>query len=81
MAWSPVPDSELDFLSLPRWPGEHFTLVLLDRDRWFWDKFVEITSCLVAGGTVGALVWVGRVHCHHVFVYVVTMHVMEMPVV
>ena len=38
-------------------------------------------TCLVAGGTVGALVWVGRVHCHHVFVYVVTMHVMEMPVV
>jgi hypothetical protein len=37
------PGSELDFLSLPRWPGEHFTLVLLDRDRWFWDKFVEIT--------------------------------------
>lgn len=37
------PEAELDFLSLPRVPGEPFTLTLLNRDRWFWNKLVELT--------------------------------------
>jgi hypothetical protein len=38
-------------------------------------------TCLVAGGAVSALVWIDLVHRNRVFVYMVTMHVMEMTIV
>jgi uncharacterized iron-regulated membrane protein len=37
------PGASLDFLSLPRQPGEDFTFTLIDRNRWFWNKFAEVT--------------------------------------
>lgn len=37
------PGKSLDFLSFPRKPEEDFTFTLIDRDRWFWNKFGEVT--------------------------------------
>jgi uncharacterized iron-regulated membrane protein len=37
------PPASLDFLSLPRQPEDDFVLTLVDRQRWFWNKFVEVT--------------------------------------
>ncbi|MCW5556661.1 MAG: PepSY domain-containing protein [Verrucomicrobiae bacterium] len=45
------PESDLDFLSLPSVPGDPFTLTLVDRDRWLWNKLTE----MVFDGSTGAL--------------------------
>ncbi len=35
--------ASLDFMSFPRRPEEDFTLTLIDHERWFWNKFIEVT--------------------------------------
>jgi len=49
-ARSTFPTTDLDFLSLPTRPDDPFTLTLVDRDRWFWNKLVEVVFDGTSGG-------------------------------